>query len=144
MVPHVESAVAAKQIVDTVRYARPKDSGDKLIIAMVESMAAIDVIRELLAIDGIDVYFIGPSDLSSSMGYPGQPHHPEVKAMVKRVVGDIRAGGKQAGTLVVTATAAEFVEAGCRYLYEHANNFMTSGARDFRNRLNSKTTESCP
>ena len=76
MVPHIETSAAARQIVDTVRYARPKDFGDKLIIAMVESVAAIDIIPELLAVEGIDVYFIGPSDLSSSMGYPGQAHHP--------------------------------------------------------------------
>ena len=58
--------------------------------------------------------------------------------MVKRAIGAIRAGGKQAGTLVVTATAAEFVEAGARYLYEHANNFMTSGAREFRGHLDGR------
>jgi 2-keto-3-deoxy-L-rhamnonate aldolase RhmA len=144
MVPHVETAAAARQIVDTVRYARPKDFDDKLIIAMVESVAAIDIIPDLLAVDGIDVYFFGPSDLSSSMGYPGQPHHPKVKAMVKRAIGAIRAGGRQAGTLVVTATAAEFAEAGARYLYEHANNFMTSGAREFRDRLAAQSVESRP
>ena len=114
MVPHVETAASAKQIVETVRYARPKDFGDKLLIAMVESVAAIDNIPELLAVDGIDVLFVGPSDLSSSMGFAGQAHHPDVKAMVKRAIGEIRAGGKQAGTLVIAATAAEFAEAALR------------------------------
>src|SRR2546421_1577124 len=41
MVPHVDTAAAARQVVETVRYARPKDFSDKVIIAMVESLTAI-------------------------------------------------------------------------------------------------------
>jgi hypothetical protein len=47
----------------------------------------------------------------------------------------IRAAGKIAGTLVVSDTAAEFVAAGCGFLYEHANNFLAAGAAEFRRRL---------
>jgi len=36
------------------------------------------------SVEGIDVFFLEPNDLSHSMGYPAQIHHPEVKAMVKR------------------------------------------------------------
>ncbi len=136
MVPHIEDAAAAQQIVDTVRYARPKDFDDKVVIAMVESVTAVERLPEILAVDGIDVFFLGPSDLSHSMGYPTQIHHAEVKALVKAAAKEIRAKGKVPGTLVVTETAAEFVEAGYRYLYEHANNFTLSGAREFRQRLN--------
>jgi 2-keto-3-deoxy-L-rhamnonate aldolase RhmA len=136
MVPHIEDAAAAQQIVDTVRYARPKDFDDKVVIAMVESVTAVERLPEILAVDGIDVFFLGPSDLSHSMGYPTQIHHAEVKALVKAAAKEIRAKGKVPGTLVVTETAAEFVEAGYRYLYEHANNFTLCGAREFRQRLN--------
>jgi 4-hydroxy-2-oxoheptanedioate aldolase len=62
-------------------------------------------------------------------------HHPEVRAMVKRTSGAIRASGKIPGTLVTADTVAEFVLAGCRFLYEHANNFTVNGATDFRQRL---------
>ena len=103
---------------------------------MVESMTAVENLPDLLAVDGIDVFFIGPNDLSHSMGLPGQVHHPEVKAEVKRAAARIRAADKVPGTLVVSDTAAEFVDAGCRYLYEHANNFLAAGARDFSQRLN--------
>ena len=136
MVPHIDTAAAARQVVETVRYARPKDFADKVVIAMVESVTAIDNLAELLKVDGVDVFFMGPSDLSQSMGLPGQIHHPDVKATVKKATAQIRAAGKVPGTLVVRDTAAEFVAAGCRYLYEHANNFMTTGAQDFRARLN--------
>src|SRR6185295_6321512 len=83
MVPHIETAAAARQVVETVRYARPKDFADKVVIAMVESVTAIANLPELLKVDGIDVFFMGPSDLSQSMGLPGQIHHPDVKATIK-------------------------------------------------------------
>jgi 4-hydroxy-2-oxoheptanedioate aldolase len=136
MVPHIETAAAAQQVVETVRYARPKDFADKVVIAMVESIKAIENLPELLAVDGIDVFFIGPNDLSHSMGLAGQMHHPDVKAKVKEASLHIRAAGKIPGTLVIRETAADFVAAGCRYLYEHANNFLVTGARDFGSRLN--------
>jgi 4-hydroxy-2-oxoheptanedioate aldolase len=123
-------------VVETVRYARPRDHQDKVVVIMIESVAAVEALPDLLAVDGVDVLFIGPSDLSHSMGLPAQPHHPEVKALVKATVGRIRAAGRTAGTLVVRETAAEFAAAGCRYLYEHANNLLAAGAEDFRRRLN--------
>jgi 2-keto-3-deoxy-L-rhamnonate aldolase RhmA len=135
MVPHIETAAAARDMVAAVRYARPRDHADKVVIAMIESVGAIDALPALLEIDGIDVFFIGPNDLSQSMGLPGQIHHPDVKGLTKATIGRIRAGGRTAGTLVVRDTAAEFVAAGCRYLYEHANNFLAAGAGEFRRRL---------
>jgi 4-hydroxy-2-oxoheptanedioate aldolase len=142
MVPHIETADAARHIVETVRYARPKDHADKVVIAMVESVAAVANLPQILDVEGIDVFFLGPSDLSHSMGFPAQIHHPEVKGLIKSAARQIRERGKVPGTLVVSETASEFVEAGCRYLYEHANNFMVAGARDFRHRLNGSTEAS--
>jgi 2-keto-3-deoxy-L-rhamnonate aldolase RhmA len=132
MVPHVESAEAARRIVETVRYACPTTYENKVVIAMIESVDAIARLSAILKVEGVDVFFIGPNDLSHSMALPGQVHHPLVKAKVKEAVAQIRSAGKIAGTLVVRDTAAEFISAGCRYLYEHANNFILTGARDFR------------
>jgi len=134
IVPHVESAAAARAIVETVRYARPRDHEDKVVVVMIESVAAIANLPELLGVEGVDVFFIGPNDLSHSMGYPAQMHHPEVKSMVRKASAAIRDAGKIPGTLVVNETVEEFVAAGCRFLYEHANNFITAGAADFQRR----------
>jgi 4-hydroxy-2-oxoheptanedioate aldolase len=135
MAPHVDTAAAARRLVETVRYARPKDHEDRVIVAMIESLAAVANLPELLNVEGIDVFFIGPNDLSHSMGYAAQMHHPEVKAMVKKTSASIRAAGKVPGTLVVGETVGEFIAAGCRFLYEHANNFLVKGANDFRRRV---------
>ena len=135
MVPHIETADAARRVVEAVHYARPKDHADKVIVAMLESVAAIDRIDEILSVDGVDVFFIGPNDLSQSINLAGQIHHPDVKAAIKKAAAKIRGAGKIPGTLVVRDNAAEYAAAGCRYLYEHANNFLTVGALDFRERL---------
>jgi 2-keto-3-deoxy-L-rhamnonate aldolase RhmA len=66
----------------------------------------------LRKVEGIDVFFIGPNDLSHSMGYAAQMHHPEVKAMVKKASASIRGARKTCGTLVIGQTVAEFVAAG--------------------------------
>lgn len=142
MVPHIDTAAAARQVVETVRYARPNDHQDKVVIAMIESLTAIANLSEILSVDGVDVFFVGPNDLSHSMGYPAQMHHPEVKAMVKTATAQIRAAGKVPGTLVISDTVAEFVAAGCRYLYEHTNSFIVAGATDFKRRLNGNPMES--
>ena len=136
MVPHIDTPEAARSVVEAVRYARPKDHADKVVIAMLESVAAIDRLDEILLVEGVDVFFMGPNDLSQSMDLPGQIHHPEVKATIKRAAAKIRAAGKIPGTLVVRETVAEYAAVGCRYLYEHANNFLMMGARDFKERLN--------
>lgn len=135
MVPHIETPEAARSVVEAVRYARPRDHDDKVVIAMLEFVAAIDRLDEISSVEGIDVFFIGPNDLSQSMKLAGQIHHPDVKATIKNAAAKIRAAGKTPGTLVVRDNAAEYVAAGCRYLYEHANNFLTAGAIDFKERL---------
>lgn len=139
MVPHIETPEAARSVVEAVRYARPKDHADKVIIAMLESVAAIERLDDIVAVEGVDVFFIGPSDLSQSMKLPGQIHHPDVKATIKDASARIRAAGKVPGTLVVRSNAAEYVAAGCRYLYEHANNFLSTGAQDFKEQLGQPT-----
>jgi 4-hydroxy-2-oxoheptanedioate aldolase len=72
---------------------------------MVETLEAIGNIDDLLAVEGIDVFFIGPGDLSQNMGYPPAPPfgQPRPRAVIDKVgftVDKIRAAGKIAGTLV--------------------------------------------
>ena len=109
IVPHVETVDSARRVVETVRYARPKDHEDKVVVVMIESTAAMENLRDMLTIRGVDVFFIGPNDLSHSMGHPAQIHHPDVKAAVKQAIARIRSADKTAGTLVVAETAAECV-----------------------------------
>ena len=55
MVPHIEDGAGAKKFVDYVRYARPKDHADKIIIIMAETPNAIAHIDEIVAVPGIEI-----------------------------------------------------------------------------------------
>ena len=55
------------------------------VIAMVETTEGCDNIEEIIAVDGIDLVFIGPTDLSQSVGVPGEVDHPEVERYISQV-----------------------------------------------------------
>lgn len=138
IVPHVDDAEAAVAIVRAVRRARPQTFADTVVVAMIESLEAVENLDDIVRVEGIDVFFMGPNDLSHSMGLNGQTHHPDVQDLVLRCAARIRAAGKVPGTLVTRETVARFVGGGCRFLYEHANNFLLTGAQDFRRQMNQK------
>lgn len=132
MVPMVDTADQARAIVDTVRYACPADHEKRLVIAMIETPKAIEDIDTLLAVEGIDVFFIGPGDLSQNMGYPpappfGQPRPQAVMERVAHAVNKIRATGKVAGTLVTSDELPSLHEQGVRYFYIHSDPFLRVG-----------------
>ncbi len=132
MVPHIDTAQAARQLVESVRYARHADFATKTIIAMIESKPAIENLAEILEVDGIDVFFVGPADLAKSIGLPGQRFHPDVQAQVFAAAARIVAAGRCAGTLVSRENAAQYAAAGFQLLYEHANAFLSFGAVEFK------------
>lgn len=132
MVPHVDDAETANTVVETIRYTRWRDYEDVIFLAQVESVKAIDNLPELLAVEGIDVYFIGPSDLSQDMGHAGEFDHPEVEAQIQRARKSILDANRCAGILVNPETVAHRVEEGFRVLYEHANTFIHRGVGAMR------------
>lgn len=131
MVPHIDTAEDARALVAAVRYARHSDADRKVVIAMVESRTALDNLDALLQVDGIDLFFVGPGDLSNTLGLPGQRFHPEVRARVFEAATRIRATGRRCGTLVPHDNPAQYVQAGFTLLYEHANAFLADGAQRF-------------
>ncbi len=70
------------------------------LMVQVETKEAVDRIDDLCAVPGIDAIFLGPSDLSASLGVPGETGHPKVFAAAERAIRAARKHGKQ------TATAA--------------------------------------
>jgi 2-keto-3-deoxy-L-rhamnonate aldolase RhmA len=132
MVPMIDTAEQAHAIVDAVRYACPADHERRLIAAMIETLDAIDNVDRLLAVEGIDVFFIGPGDLSQNMGYPpappfGQSRPQAVVDKVEFVVDKICAAGKVAGTLVTADELPKWLERGVRYFYVHSDPFLRLG-----------------
>jgi len=137
--PHVEDAAAARRMVDIVRYARPKDHADKIVIVMVETPDAIGRLSEIVAVPGIDVVNVGVNDVAFALGHPGEPEHPEVVKLVDQAIERIVKGGKTAALNVLTnweERIPAFLAKGVRWLNVHANVFIARGARQYVDLLN--------
>ena len=140
MVPMVDTAQQAQAIVDTVRYALPSDYEKRLVISMVETVQAVDNLEEMLAVDGIDVFFIGPGDLSQDMGFPpappfGEPRPTVVMEKVAIAVEKIRAAGKIAGTLATADELPHWLEKGVQFFYMHSDPFIRLGMNGIKKTL---------
>lgn len=87
------------------------------LLVQVETAEALEQIEAIAAIDGIDGIFIGPADLSASLGYPGQARHPVVNQAVNDAIRRIRACGKAPGILMVDERRArECLELGAQFV----------------------------
>lgn len=69
------------------------------LILQVETQQALDHLEEIAKIDGVDGIFIGPADLSASLGYTGDQGHPAVKKIIEDTIRRVRACGKPVGIL---------------------------------------------
>src|SRR3981081_3255195 len=129
MVPLVNTAEQARAVVATVRHACPADFETRLLVCMIETVEAVGNLDEILAVEGIDVFFVGPGDLSQSMGYlpsvpRGQPRPREVLDLVEKTLAGIRAAGQLAGTLVIEEDIAHWSRCGAQLLYCHVDPFL--------------------
>jgi 4-hydroxy-2-oxoheptanedioate aldolase len=70
-----------------------------LVIVQIETAAAVAKAAEIAAVEGVDVVFIGPTDLSGSIGLAGQTGAPEVEALIARAEEAARAAGKPLATV---------------------------------------------
>jgi 4-hydroxy-2-oxoheptanedioate aldolase len=94
-----------------------RKANEILIIIQLEGKEAILDIDNILKIDGIDIIFIGPYDLSQSLGWPGQINHPNVVEAMNDVVKRARSAGKVVGTFTDTKEAAVmWKKAGVQYI----------------------------
>jgi 4-hydroxy-2-oxoheptanedioate aldolase len=117
----------AKAMPDFVRTA----NAESLVCIQLEHTEAIGNVDALLAVDNIDVYFIGPSDLSQSMGHPGNPKAPPVKEAIERTLAGIVAAGKTPGMPATADNLEQVIASGCRYIYTHLPKLFGAGAQAF-------------
>lgn len=78
-------------------FAEANDNG--LVVVQIETPEAVDAADQIAAIDGVDVLFVGPLDLSVNMGHPGDFSPPEFNAELQRVIDACDRHGKTAGIL---------------------------------------------
>ncbi len=139
-IPQIQTADEAKSCVTAAKYypagqrgvcrfvraakysSTPHDkyfpeANNSLVILQLEGKKALENLDEILNVEGIDIIFIGPYDLSQSLGYPGQVSHPEVIRKMKLVTDNARAKGIIVGTFTDTIDSAKMWQnAGVQYI----------------------------
>ena len=154
-VPHVNTASEARAVVEACLYhpkgerglggGRMADFGwgspttkyvkdanqEMLVCVQIEDIAAVENLYEILTVDDIDVFFVGPTDLAQSMGHPGDNGHPDVQKVIGEIFDRIHAAGKASGTTGAAEQALKNTEAGVLYHYTHIPTFMSKYGRQF-------------
>jgi 4-hydroxy-2-oxoheptanedioate aldolase len=121
LVPYVQNAEEAKRAVEAVRYPTrgvrgvavasrasrygrvtdylKKADSEICLLVQVETQSALAQLEAIASVEGVDGVFIGPSDLSASLGYVGNPAHPEPQKAMQDAVTRLKKLGKPAGIL---------------------------------------------
>jgi 2-keto-3-deoxy-L-rhamnonate aldolase RhmA len=90
---------------------------ESLVVVQVEGKRGVDNIAEIVSVPHIDVVFLGPYDLSQSLGIPGRVRDPRVLELMQQCVATIRQSGKAAGTFADNAEIAQqWINAGVQYV----------------------------
>jgi 4-hydroxy-2-oxoheptanedioate aldolase len=122
IVPNVDSAAQARQAAGAVRYppAGHRSVGGVLAVpepfclVMAESADAVADLDATLAVDGVDGLYVGPGDLSLSLGCASDPDDPVLNRVLQRVWATCAAAGKPVGVHAADgATARRYRDAGC-------------------------------
>ena len=83
-----------------------ESNAETMVIAQVETVQAVENLEQILQVPDIDAIFIGPTDLSNSLGHPGDVNHPLVQETFDRIIETIKPTGIAIGTLVPSLEAA--------------------------------------
>lgn len=140
LVPMVDSAAQAQALVRAMRYppagirgvgsalarsSRWSAYGDYLqrandevcLLVQVETATGVEQIDAIAGVDGVDGVFVGPADLSASMGLLGQSKHPRVQQAIEHTVARVLAAGKAPGVLATDEQLAQhYIARGARFV----------------------------
>ncbi len=161
MCPHVDNAEIAQAVASGLKYPPEgirgvakmvratnygqnfaeyyKNAKDNLLgVAQIETVEALKHVNEIAAIDGIDVLFIGPNDLSMDMGIHGQYDHPRFKEALSAVLAAAKKFDKVVGILIFTVDDYPlYHDMGMRFIACGADaTFVANGAHDMAAKIN--------
>ena len=128
LIPQVNTAAEARAAVAATRYppdgirgvagltrasrfgrieGYPSRAAEQLcVLVQLESAQALGQLDAILRVEGVDGFFVGPSDLAASLGHVGEPGHPDVSRAVEDTITRIRQAGKPAGVLATDPAVA--------------------------------------
>lgn len=143
IVPHVRSAAEAKRVVAAARFAPAGDrslggtmphleyrsipvveamqalNDATMVTVMMETIEALEHVEEIAAVEGVDMLFVGTTDLTTEMGIVGKLDHPRVRDAYARTIAAARKHGKHVGIGGLASRPdliAEFVKQGARFV----------------------------
>jgi 4-hydroxy-2-oxoheptanedioate aldolase len=153
VVPHVNSRAEAESVVEAAKFAPVGKRGmftsrqgfgvgdyfkaaneQSLLIVLIEDIAAIPRLEEIVKVDHIDVFFVAPNDLATSMGHIGDMGHPEVQQTIDRAITQIVGAGRVAGMLVNTGNVERYTRMGVRALMTSFFPWIQAGAKELMDR----------
>ncbi|MDR1373330.1 MAG: aldolase [Dysgonamonadaceae bacterium] len=109
--------VRAANYSSTPRSEYFETANETLVILQVEGKQVINRLEEILSVEGLDILFVGPYDLSQSLGVPGQISHPSVIEAIKTITERAGQSGVVTGVFCDTYDAASLWRtAGIQYL----------------------------
>jgi len=113
---------------DFTEYFRTANEG-LLTVVQIETVAALEHAEEIAAVEGVDVLFVGPLDLSISLGIPGETAHPRFRAALEKVARAARGAGKASGILAASkAEIGPLVELGYTFVALGSDGGFVAGA----------------
>jgi len=153
VVPHVDTRAQAEAFVSAAKFAPLGKRGmftsrqgfgvgdylktaneQSLLIALIEDIVAVRNLDDIIKVDHIDVFFVAPSDLATSMGQIGNPGHPEVQQTIDGAIKKIVDAGRVAGTLVNNANVERYTKLGVRCVMTGFFPWLQSGVKELTER----------
>ena len=139
MFPYVSTVEEAKRAVDCMKYPPVGSRGvagairatsfgrewksyfeeanrESLVVVQIETPEAVDAAADIAAIEGVDVLFVGPLDLSVNLGCPGDFSPPHFVEALQKVVAACEANGKTAGILTKPGLEQQHKDLGFRFV----------------------------
>jgi 4-hydroxy-2-oxoheptanedioate aldolase len=109
-----------------------------LVFPMIETMECMQNLSEMVKVDGVDGFILGPRDLALSMSFIDGPNHDEVKKVINEAIEIVTKAGKIFGTVAATAEQAkDLTDKGVTLLLNSVQGLLTSSIKAFMaNRIN--------
>ena len=153
VVPHVNTREDAEAAVEAAKFAPLGKRGmftsrqgfgvddyfkaandQSLLIVLIEDIVAVRNLDTIVKVDHIDVFFVAPNDLATSMGHIGNMGHPDVQKTVDGALTKIVESGRTAGMLVNTANVERYTRMGVRALMTGFFPWIQSGVKELHER----------
>jgi 4-hydroxy-2-oxoheptanedioate aldolase len=151
VVPHVNNAAEAQNVVDGGKFPPLGKRGmytsrqglgvgdyfqrandETMLIVLIEDIVAWENLDEILAVEGIDVFFVAASDFAASMGHIGDTQHPDVVEKIEDALTRIVAAGRHAATVSTTENVARYVELGVRFFLTGIAPWIAAGFNQYK------------